>query len=216
MDQPGWASPGFVPPPGAPAWTPAALTNDPVVPPLMASQLMPAIERVAVLAPLSVMPVDQPGLQRWTYDFGQEVAGRALLTLPAGVAKGTNVTLKHAEALSHPPFADFDGSAWMGNLFWAFPVDSYITSGAADGESYEPAFTEHGFRYVELSADPPLASPPGLDTLAAVVLRTAARPQTALVIGNPALQALSNNSWWTEAAALMSIPAGAAARGERK
>jgi hypothetical protein len=104
----------------------------------------------------------------------------------------------------------------MGNLFWAFPVDSYITSGAADGESYEPAFTEHGFRYVELSADPPLASPPGLDTLAAVVLRTAARPQTALVIGNPALQALSNNSWWTEAAALMSIPAGAAARGERK
>jgi len=29
------------------------------------------------------------------------------------------------------------------------------------------------------------------------------------------LQRLSSNSWWTEAAALMSIPAGAAARGER-
>jgi alpha-L-rhamnosidase len=181
----------------------------------MASQLMPAIERVAMLAPLSVVPVDQPGLQRWTFDFGQEIAGRARLTLPAGVAKGTNFTMKHAEALSHPPYANYDASAWMGNLFWAYPVDSYITSGAADGESYEPAFTEHGFRYVELSADPPLASPPVLGTLAAVVLRTAARPQTALVIGHPALQALSNNSWWTEAAALMSIPAGAAARGER-
>lgn len=29
------------------------------------------------------------------------------------------------------------------------------------------------------------------------------------------IQGLSNNSWWTEAAALMSIPAGAAGRGER-
>ena len=29
------------------------------------------------------------------------------------------------------------------------------------------------------------------------------------------IQRLSNNSWWTEATALMSIPAGAAGRGER-
>jgi len=215
MEQPGWAAPGFVPPPSAPAWTPAVYTNDPSLPPLMSSQLMPAIQRVATLAPLSVTPVDAPGLQRWTYDFGQQVAGRARLLLPPGVPAGTNITLKHAEVLSHPPFATFDASVWMGNLFWAYPVDSYITSGNIGGESYEPAMTEHGFRYVEFSAEPPLSAPPTLDTLTAVVLRTAARPQSTIVLGNQLLQALSNSSWWTEAAALMGIPAGTAARGER-
>lgn len=216
LEQAGWAAPGFVPPPGAPQWAPAALANDPPIPPVMSSQLMPAIERVAVVAPVSVFPVDAPGLPRWTFDFGQQVSGRVRLTLPPGtVPAGTNVTLKHAEALAHPPYANFDGSAWMGNLFWAYPVDSYISSGAGAGEVYEPAFTDHGFRYVEISFDPPLSSPPTLDTLSAVVLRTAARPQARLHFGHPLLQALSDASWWTESAALKGIPQGCAARGER-
>jgi alpha-L-rhamnosidase len=216
MEQPGWAAPGFVPPPSAPAWTPAVFTNDPPTPPLMTSQLMPPIERVVTLAPLSVTPVSAPGLQRWTFDFGQQVAGRTQLAVPQGVPAGTNFTMKHAEVLSHPPFATYDASAWLGNIFWAYPVDSYIASGVeAAGAAYEPAFTEHGFRYVELSVDPPLDAAPGLDALTAVVLRTAARHQATVVLGNPLLQSLSNASWWGEAAALMGIPAGTAARGER-
>ena len=213
LEQPGWAAPGFVPPPSAPVWTPAVYTNDPPTPPVMSSQLMPAIQRVAALAPLSVTPVDAPGLERWTYDFGLQVAGRARLALPAGVPAGTNFTMKHTEVASHPPFATYDGSVWMGNVFWAYPVDSFISSGSAD--IFEPAFTEHGYRYVELSISPPLAAPPTLDALTAIVLRTAARPQTTLILGNPVLQGISNASWWTESAALMSIPAGTAARGER-
>lgn len=214
MEQKGWSENGFVPPVGAPIWTPAVIINDPPIPPTLSSQLMPAIQRVAYLTPVSITPVDAPGLQRFTFDFGQQVAGRALLVVPPGVPKGTNFTMKHTEVMSHPPFGTYDGSAWMGNLFWAYPVDSYITSGM-EGESYEPSFTEHGFRYVELSIDPPLATPPTLQTLTAVVLRTAARKQSTLEIGNQILQGICNASVWTEAAALMSIPAGAAARGER-
>jgi alpha-L-rhamnosidase len=316
MEQPGWAAPGFVPPSNAPPWAPAVLANDPPTTPRMSSQLMPAIERVAILAPLSVTPVAvaatpceagvsegqtayfscppaqafngvvfssfgtptgscgallkgscdsanstavlvaaclgrsacslavsvatfggvdpclgtaktfaasmtcapspnaTPPVTRYTYDFGQQVSGRVRLSLPP-TQKGTNVTVKHAEAMAHPPYAAFDGSAWMGNLFWAFPVDSYITSGAAGGEVWEPSFTDHGFRYAELSFDPPLAAPPGLDTISAVVLRTAARPQTAMLFGNALLQALSNSSWWTESSALKGIPQGCGARGER-
>ena len=215
MEQPGWAAPGFVPPPGAPAWAPAAATADPVVPPLMTSQLMPAIERVAALRAVSVAPVAAPGLQRWTYDFGTQVAGRSLLAVPAGLPRGTNFTLKHAEVLSHPPFAAYDGSAWMGNLFWAYPVDSYLTAAAPGGESFEPAFTQHEFRYVEVSVSPPLPAPPALGMVTAVVLRTAARPQAELLLGSPLLQALSSASVATEAVALMGIPAGTGARGER-
>ena len=216
-EQPGWAAPGFVPPPGAPAWAPAVYTNDPPTPPLMSSQLMPAIARVAELPALSVTPVAGGGggaTPSWTFDFGLQVAGRAKLRLPPGTPAGTNATMKHTEVLAHPPFAAYDGSAWLGNLFWAYPVDSYISAGGA-AEAYEPAFTEHGFRFVELSFNPPLGAPPGLDALTAVVLRTDARPQASLLLGHPLLQALSNASWWTESAALMGIPAGTAARGER-
>jgi hypothetical protein len=222
MEQPGWAAPGFVPPPTVTSpWAPAVYTNDPPTPPTMSSQLMPAIERVALLSPLSITPVTPgpDGVQRYTFDFGQQIAGRALLSLPASagaVAPGTNVTLQHTEVVSHPPFAPYDGSAWMGNLFWAYPVDSYIAAGVPGrDESYEPAFTEHGFRYVELSAVPALPYTPTADTLTAVVLRTAARPQATLTFGHPTLQSISNASWWTESAALMGIPAGTAARGER-
>lgn len=216
MEQPGWASPGFVPPSGAPAWTPAVYTNDPPTPPLMTSQLMPAIERMGTISPLSITTVNTTeNNPSWTFDFGQEIAGRTLLTIPSGIPKGTNFTIKHTEAMGHPPYATYDGTAWMGNLFWAYPVDSYISSGAVNGESYEPAFTEHGFRYAQLFTDPPLQTPPTTSMLTAVILRTAAREQTQLIFGNPLLQGISNNSWWTEAAALMGIPAGAAARGER-
>ena len=105
MEQPGWAAPGFVPPPGAPAWRPAVLANDPPVAPQMSSQLMPAIERVEELGALSITAVDAPGVQRYTFDFGQEIAGRVRLALPPGVPAGTNITIKHTEVYSHPPSA---------------------------------------------------------------------------------------------------------------
>ena len=57
--------------------------------------------------------------------------------------------------LAHEPLAPADGSVYMGNLFWANPVDIYIAKGGAAGpETYEPSFTYHGFRYVELTLEP--------------------------------------------------------------
>ena len=178
---------------------------------------------------------------KFVYDFGQEFAGVVRLTLPPGSPAGTQATLKHAEVLAHEPLAPADGSVYMGNLFWANPVDVYTARGPngsdSSSEVYEPSFTYHGFRYVELLLEPPPAAaavaasgaalvPPPEPVLASVVglnLRSAVREAAVLTFGDsqapPAginiIQRLSNNSWWTEAAALMSIPAGAAARGER-
>lgn len=82
---------------------------------------------------------------KYVYDFGQEFAGVVRVSLPAGTKNGTVVTLKHAEALAHPPLAPADGSVWMGNLFWANPVDVYTAKGGGN-EIYQPSFTYHGFR----------------------------------------------------------------------
>ena len=160
---------------------------------------------------------------KYVFDFGQEFAGVVRLTLPPNTPAGTRITLKHAEALAHPPLAPVkDGSVYMGNLFWANPVDIYTAKGGATPEVYQPSMTYHGFRFVELSiSDGVLPSEPTIATVVGLNLRTAAAESATMRFGaspnDPTnlVQKLSNNSWWTEAAALMSIPAGAAGRGER-
>ena len=65
-------------------------------------------------------------------------------------AEGQNVTIRHAELLNHPPYGAQDGSIYVGNLRGARATDVYTCRGDAAGESYEPTFTQHGFRYAEV------------------------------------------------------------------
>jgi len=179
---------------------------------------MPPIREVRELTAAAMFEVDgAAGPQAFTFDFGVEIAGWVRLTVPPGTPAGTNFTLYHAEVLSHPPIApSYDGSAFMGNLFWANPVDIYLSRGDPSGETYTPRFTQHGFRFVELHVDPPL--PLGAvhrTTLVAAQLQTDVRDGGKVTIGNPMLQGIYDLSRNTEAAALMSIPAGATGRGER-
>ena len=190
----------------------------------------PVVKRTSLSVTCAPPSPSQPRF-KFVYDLQQEIAGVVRLTLPPGTPAGTLATLKHAEVLAHEPLAPADGSVYMGNLFWASPVDVYIakgpTSGAPGvGEIYEPSFTYHGFRYVELTLDAPQGwdaplPEPVLGSVVGLNLRSSVGESGSLSFGadihapGNLLQKLSNNSWWTESAALMSIPAGAAARGER-
>ena len=130
----------------------------------------------------------------------------------------------YAEALAHPGLAAgdsydggggaaYDGRVYMKNLFWAHPEDSYVAKGES-GEIFQPHFTEHGFRYVQLTVESGvLPEEPDLSTLVGVNYRTDSKEQARMHFGDPLLQRLSDNSWWGESAALMSIPNGAAGVG---
>ena len=138
------------------------------------------------------------------------------LSLPAGIKRGVNITIKHTEALSHSPIGPDDGRAFTGNLYWAHPIDYYMTKGGG-GEQYQPEFTYHGFHYVELEFDGEHPEPT-LQTVTGVNLRSSVAEAATMHFGSDGgnlVERISSNSWWTEAAALMSIPAGAAGRGER-
>ena len=205
---------------------------------------MQPIRAVRELAPVSInkISIDAPcpwphplrncPVISWVYDFAQEFAGIARLKLPPMTAAGTNVSLMYAEALAHPGLASRDtpdawhnggggdrytGEVYMKNLFWAHPIDSFVArGGSADGEEFQARFTEHGFRYVQLSVVAgSLPTEPNITSIVGVNLRTDSREQSTLHFGDPLLQRLSDNSKWGEAAALMSIPNGAAGRGER-
>jgi len=60
-----------------------------------------------------------------------------------------------------------DGSIYTENLRNADAVDTYTLSGEGD-ETYTPAFTFHGFRYVEVSG----ISAPTLDTIKGLVFNS--------------------------------------------
>jgi alpha-L-rhamnosidase len=81
-------------------------------------------------------------------DLGQNMVGWVRLAVSG--APGTEVRLRFAEMLEP------DGSLHLANLRAARPVDSFVLRGAGV-ETFEPRFTFHGFRYVEVTGlDGPL------------------------------------------------------------
>ncbi|MBR7107468.1 MAG: family 78 glycoside hydrolase catalytic domain [Lentisphaeria bacterium] len=74
-------------------------------------------------------------------DFGANITGREVLRFTA--PQGTVITLRHAEVL------DSDGSLYTENLRASRSCNIVIATGKA--QVYEPLFTFHGFRYLEVS-----------------------------------------------------------------
>ena len=74
-------------------------------------------------------------------DFGANITGREILHFTA--PKGTQITLRHAEVLNP------DGSLYTDNLRESNSCNIVIANG--EDQVYEPLFTYHGFRYLEIS-----------------------------------------------------------------
>jgi alpha-L-rhamnosidase len=77
-------------------------------------------------------------------DLGQNISGRMRFTV-SGPA-GTEIVLRHAEVLEH-------GELGTRPLRGAAQTDRYTLAGSGS-ETYEPTFTIHGFRYVEVTGWP--------------------------------------------------------------
>ena len=93
----------------------------------------------------------KPGV--YVFDLGQNMVGWC--RIHARGSAGQPITIRHAEMLKD------DGTLYTANLRGARQTDRYIPR--ADGEvSFEPHFTYHGFRYVELTG---LAHPPATNAV---------------------------------------------------
>lgn len=83
---------------------------------------------------------------RQIVDLGQNMVGRVRLTV-RGASPGQRITLRHAEVLND------EGELYTPNLRTAEATDVYI-AGEENIEVFEPRFTFHGFRYVEVQGYP--------------------------------------------------------------
>lgn len=175
----------------------------PVEPPggRLVSQNVEPIKVVATLPPKTVSE-PKPGIA--VYDNGQNLAG--WVELRASGPRGTRVTMRFAENLAA------DGTVNQDNLRKAAATDVYILKGEGR-EVWEPRFTYHGFRYVQVEG---LPGRPSLDDIAVKVVRSSVDPNGAFETSNDLVNRIQKMVWWTEASNLHSVPTDCPQRDERQ
>ncbi|MDR0849656.1 MAG: glycoside hydrolase family 78 protein [Propionibacteriaceae bacterium] len=161
-------------------------------------QVSPPIRRQETLRPVRNW-VSPSGAN--LIDFGQNLVGwlRFTVTGPAG----TEITIRHAEALE-------DGELAMAPLRKAKVTDTFVLSGGED--FFEPTFTFHGSRYVEVSGWPGELSEANLE---AVVVGSDIRRTGWFKCSDPRVNQLVQNSVWGQKGNFLSIPTDCPQRDER-
>ena len=169
-------------------------------PPALVAQNGPPV-RVTREMPSRKVTELKPGT--YIVDMGQNMVGwtRLALTAPAG----TKVQMRFAEVLNP------DGGIYTTNLRAARATDTYICRGGGP-ETYEPRFTFHGFRYVELTGYP---GTPDLNTLTGRVI-TSDTPETGTFHCSDAMvNQLQSNIEWGQRGNFVSVPTDCPQRDER-
>ena len=135
-------------------------------------------------------------------DFGQNVVGRIRLTV-TGQA-GQTVTLRHAEVLE-------DGELCVRPLRTARAIDRYTLRGD-DRETWEPRFTFHGFRYVDVEGWP--GDMQTADVLA-VVCHSSMERTGWFECSDPLVNRLHENVVWSMRGNFLDVPTDCPQRDER-
>jgi alpha-L-rhamnosidase len=119
------------------------------------------------------------------------------------------VTLRYAEELYRR--GDRQGQLYTDNFRTAAVTDSY-TFARDETVIYQPRFTQHGFRYIEVSG---VNEAPVLADVQAVVLGSDLPAIGELRLSHPMLDQLVRNIRWGERGNFLSIPTDTPARDER-
>jgi alpha-L-rhamnosidase len=160
-------------------------------------------------------PVDEPQLiKRWPkddyiFDFGQNLVGRVRLRVKAEA--GTTIRLRYAETLKDGP-ASKTGDIYRDNLRTAEQIDYFTCKGDPEGDTWEPMFTFHGFRYVEVNG---LPSPPTKSDLTAVVMHSDTPLTGDFECSDPLINQLQKNIDWGQRGNFVDVPTDCPQRDER-
>ncbi|HUY12350.1 MAG TPA: family 78 glycoside hydrolase catalytic domain [Terriglobia bacterium] len=194
-EMPGWDIPGF----DDSHWTSAQVVAGSSG--ALSAEMMPPIKVVGEkLAQSFSNP--QPGV--YVYDMGQNLSGWAKLRVQGPA--GTHVLMRYSELIYK------DGMINRANIRGAKSRDIYILRGGGM-ESYQPRFTYHGFRYVELTGFP---GAPNLGTLRAEVVHSAVDAVGGFAASKPILNQIQSLIYWSQLTNLFSIPTDCDQRDERQ
>jgi alpha-L-rhamnosidase len=181
------------------AWPEAEIAETPSC--RLKALVSPPIRVTHTLAPVAISePV--PGVH--VFDFGQNFAGWCRLRVRGN--NGARIEMRFAEMLL--PSGEVDQS----NLRSAKQTDKFILHGNSKEEIFEPKFTYHGFRYVQVSG---LPEHPAKDSLDGIVIHSDLPITGQLRINNPLVEQIWRNTVWTQGSNLMGLPTDCPQRDER-
>jgi alpha-L-rhamnosidase len=191
----GWSEPGF----DDSSWQQAKAVGAPAG--ILSAQM---IEPIRVMRTLKPVKITQPKAGQYIFDMGQNMVGWCRLTVSG--RRGTKVTLRHAETLRP------DGTLYMNNLRSARATDVYTLKGKGT-EIYEPRFTYHGFRYVEMRGFP---GKPGMAALEGRVVHDALPEHARFTTSDAQINRVYENVLWGSRGNYRSIPTDCPQRDERQ
>ena len=194
LETPGWATADFK----AEDWKPVRLLATPGG--KLLPNTMPPVQVIETRRPVSISE-PKPGV--FVFDMGQNFAG--WVRLRARGPRGTRVVLRHSELIGDDGMLD----PWTNRR--AKATDTFVLRGAGE-EIYQPRFTYHGFRFVEVTGYP---GRPTLDDVTGCVVHAGVQPVGTFVTSDATLNRVHSNCVWAMRSNLMSIPTDCPVRDER-
>jgi alpha-L-rhamnosidase len=174
---------------------------------------------------VKTVKITEPKPGCYIFDLGQNFAGFA--KLKAIGPAGTKIVLRYAEVLNP------DGTIYITNLRSARATDTYVMKGQGEGsqqavrqpgrrkvrvgngqaeETWEPHFTFHGFRYVEVTGYP---GKPTEDAITGIAINSNIPLTGTFECSSPMINRLYQNIVWTQRANYISVPTDCPQRDER-
>lgn len=216
LEMEGWGSPGY----DDSGWQPAVAVDAPGG--ALTAQSMPPAR---VIETLPAVAMTNPSEGVYIFDLGQVITGWSRLRVrgPAGATvmlrHGTCLyadgTLDARSNMTNAPASDEDYRQEIGRdggiHHCARQTDSYTLRGNGV-EVWEPRFTLHSFRYVELTGWP---GAPSLEGVEGRVVHTAVGTGSRFRCSNELFNRIHSNVHWTLRGSFQSISQDAADRSER-
>ena len=195
LKQTGWNVPGFV----AAGWKGAGLA--PVPGGRLEEQRIPPIRRIEEITPKSIMAIED---DRFIVDMGQNFSGWARIRVTG--PRGTNIRMRFGETLSEQ--GRLDTASTGVKHTHVEQVDTYICEGKGE-ETWEPGFTYHGFRYMEIAGWPGI---PDTSQITGVVVHTDLPEAGKFTCSDSRLNRLHEMALWTHRSNIHGIPEDCPAR----
>ena len=161
---------------------------------------------------------------RFIYDMGQNFAGVPRLKNMKG-RKGQTITIHFAEMLypetvpenpraplTREHYERNKGQMYMDNYRSAISTDYYTFRGTPEGETFEPPFTQHGYRYVSIDG---LDEPLPLEDVEGIVLESVGEQISRYETSNADINQLFSNIVWGQRGNFLAVPTDCPQRDER-
>jgi alpha-L-rhamnosidase len=164
----------------------------------------PTVRRIQELKSVTE-PFNRGGMgrKRHVFDLGQNMVG--WVRFKGMASAGTTIILRFAEVVNP------DGSLYTTNLRSAHATDYYTFKGIGE-ETWEPKFTFHGFRYVEIEG---YTGEVTCDTITGIVLHSEMEQTGTFECSDPLLNQLQSNILWGQKGNFVDVPTDCPQRDER-